>query len=83
VADAHGTGTTLLTAVVCPLDPRFGPDSARAHRDSGAVALSGDWPGLVQDVDTEEDLRVALALGTGPQTATFAGRFARQLRTAR
>jgi 2-phospho-L-lactate guanylyltransferase len=79
VPDAHGTGTTLLTAVGTPLAPHFGPESARAHRSSGAVALSGDWPGLVQDVDTETDLRAALALGTGPRTSTLADRF----RTAR
>jgi len=79
VPDAHGTGTTLLTAVGTPLAPHFGADSARAHRDSGAVALSGPWPGLIQDVDTETDLRAALTLGTGPRTEWFAGR----LRTAR
>jgi 2-phospho-L-lactate/phosphoenolpyruvate guanylyltransferase len=79
VADAHATGTTLLTAIGTPLAPRFGPDSARAHLDSGAVALSGRWPGLIQDVDTEADLRAALALGVGRRTERFAGR----LRTAR
>ena len=83
VPDAQGTGTTLLTAVGAPLAPRFGPDSARAHRDSGARALVGHWPGLVQDVDTEADLRAALALGAGPRTTGFAARFAGQLRTAR
>jgi 2-phospho-L-lactate guanylyltransferase len=83
VADAHGTGTTLLTAVGVPLAPQFGPESASAHRGSGAVALAGEWPGLVQDVDTEQDLRAALALGTGPRTTAFAGRFAGHLRTAR
>jgi 2-phospho-L-lactate guanylyltransferase len=79
VADAHGTGTTLLTAIRTPLAPRFGADSARAHRDSGAVALEGRWPGLIQDVDTEADLRAALALGVGPRTEVFAV----HLRTAR
>jgi 2-phospho-L-lactate guanylyltransferase len=68
VPDAAGTGTTLLTALGTALDPRFGPDSAGAHRASGAVALAGDWPGLVRDVDTDADLRAALALGTGPAT---------------
>jgi 2-phospho-L-lactate guanylyltransferase len=68
VADADGTGTTLLTAVGTGLDPRFGPDSAQAHRASGARELSGDWPGLVRDVDTDAHLRAALALGTGPAT---------------
>ncbi|WP_460549115.1 2-phospho-L-lactate guanylyltransferase, partial [Geodermatophilus aquaeductus] len=31
VADAAGTGTTLLTAAGVPLDPRFGRGSAAAH----------------------------------------------------
>jgi 2-phospho-L-lactate/phosphoenolpyruvate guanylyltransferase len=83
VPDAHGTGTTLLTAVGTALTPRFGPDSARAHRDSGARALTGRWPGLLQDVDTESDLQAALALGAGPRTTGFAERFAGRLRTAR
>jgi 2-phospho-L-lactate/phosphoenolpyruvate guanylyltransferase len=71
VPDAHGTGTTLLTAAGTALLPRFGTASARAHRDGGAVALTGDWPGLVRDVDTADDLRAALVLGVGPRTASF------------
>jgi 2-phospho-L-lactate guanylyltransferase len=71
VADAHGTGTTLLTALGAPLDPRFGEDSAAAHRASGARALVGPWPGLVQDVDTGADLDAAVALGAGPWTSSF------------
>jgi len=74
VADAEGTGTTLLTAVGTPLDPRFGAGSAAAHRASGAVPLDGDWPGLATDVDTESALRTALALGLGPSTAGVAAR---------
>jgi 2-phospho-L-lactate/phosphoenolpyruvate guanylyltransferase len=74
VADAQGTGTTLLTAVDTDLLPRFGPGSARAHRAGGAVALSGTWPGLVRDVDTGADLRAALGLGAGPRTTALAGR---------
>jgi 2-phospho-L-lactate/phosphoenolpyruvate guanylyltransferase len=72
VADAQGTGTTLLTALAVPLRPSFGPGSAQAHRASGATTLSGDWPGLVRDVDTEADLWAALALGAGPRTTVFA-----------
>jgi 2-phospho-L-lactate guanylyltransferase len=72
VADAPGTGTTLLTAVGVPLRPSFGPDSADAHRAGGATTLDGRWPGLVRDVDTETDLRAALALGAGPRTTAFA-----------
>jgi 2-phospho-L-lactate guanylyltransferase len=68
VADAQGTGTTLLTAVGTPLRPQFGPSSADAHRASGAVPLSGNWPGLLRDVDTDADLRAALTLGAGPRT---------------
>ena len=79
VADAQGTGTTLLTALGTALHPAFGPGSAKAHRDGGAIALEGDWPGLVRDVDVESDLRTALALGTGERTKTVA----EQLRAAR
>ena len=71
VADADGTGTTLLTAVGESLRPAFGTGSARAHRAGGAVALEGPWPGLVRDVDTDADLRAALALGVGPRTTTL------------
>jgi 2-phospho-L-lactate guanylyltransferase len=69
VADAAGTGTTLLAAPRgVALDPLFGAGSAAAHAGSGAAALSGDWPGLRQDVDTAADLRTVLALGPGPHT---------------
>jgi 2-phospho-L-lactate/phosphoenolpyruvate guanylyltransferase len=74
VADAAGTGTTLLTAVGTELAPRFGRGSAQAHRDSGAHRLSGHWPGLARDVDTAEDLRAALALGVGPRTRGLVAR---------
>lgn len=71
VPDVHGTGTTLLTAVGTPLRPRFGTGSAQAHRADGARALTGDWPGLLRDVDALEDLRVAVALGVGPATTAL------------
>jgi 2-phospho-L-lactate guanylyltransferase len=76
VADAHGTGTTLLTAVGTDLRPAFGPGSAEAHLTGGAVALTGSWPGLVRDVDTEADLRAALLLGIGPRTAALVAHLA-------
>jgi 2-phospho-L-lactate/phosphoenolpyruvate guanylyltransferase len=70
VADVEGSGTVLLAAPAgVPLDPRFGPGSAAAHAASGAQALSGDWAGLRQDVDTAADLRSALALGAGRYTS--------------
>jgi 2-phospho-L-lactate guanylyltransferase len=70
VPDADGTGTVLLTARAgVELDPRFGPDSAAAHVRSGALALTGDWPGLRRDVDTPADLAAVVGLGLGRHTA--------------
>lgn len=69
VPDADGTGTTLLLAAPgAPLAPCFGRGSARRHRGSGALALTGPWPGLRRDVDTGEDLRAAVDLGLGEHT---------------
>ncbi|WP_197373802.1 2-phospho-L-lactate guanylyltransferase [Mycolicibacterium baixiangningiae] len=73
VGDRHGTGTSALFAFGVALDPRFGPDSAQQHRRSGAVELTGPWPGLRCDIDTPEDLRLARRLGVGPQTARAVG----------
>ncbi|MGY1812114.1 2-phospho-L-lactate guanylyltransferase [Blastococcus sp. SYSU D00820] len=74
VADAAGTGTTLLTAAGVALDPRFGSGSAAAHAAAGAVPLAGEWPGLRRDVDTAGDLAAALALGVGPATSVLVPR---------
>jgi 2-phospho-L-lactate/phosphoenolpyruvate guanylyltransferase len=68
VADRLGTGTAALCAFGSPLDPRFGLNSAERHRHSGAVELSGGWPGLRCDIDTPEDLAIARGLGMGPAT---------------
>ena len=57
VADRQMTGT------------QFGAGSAGRHRDSGAVELTGDWPGLRCDIDTPEDLTEAQRLGVGPATS--------------
>lgn len=73
VADRLGTGTSALFAFGIPLDPRFGGDSARRHRDSGAVELIGEWPGLRCDIDTPEDFVEARRLGLGPATADAIG----------
>ncbi len=77
VADAAATGTTLLTAAGVPLEPRFGSGSAAAHAASGALALTGDWPGLRRDVDTPADLREAAGLGLGTATAALLPRLPR------
>jgi 2-phospho-L-lactate guanylyltransferase len=73
VADRHGTGTSALLAFGAALNPLFGAGSARRHRDSGAVELTGPWPGLRCDIDTPDDLRVARELGVGPATARAIG----------
>ena len=75
VADAAGTGTTLLTARSgVDLHPLFGPRSCAAHAASGAVRLEpGTVPGLRRDVDTEVDLWDALRLGVGSATAAVLG----------
>ncbi|WP_102143016.1 2-phospho-L-lactate guanylyltransferase [Mycobacterium hubeiense] len=69
VGDRHGTGTSALFAFGVPLDPHFGPDSAQRHRHSGAIELTGAWPGLRCDIDTPDDLMVARRLGVGAATA--------------
>jgi 2-phospho-L-lactate guanylyltransferase len=74
VTDRHGTGTVALFAFGTALRPAFGPDSARRHRHSGAVELTGPWPGLRCDIDTPDDLRAALQLGVGAATARAVGR---------
>jgi len=74
VGDRHGTGTSALFAFDVPLEPRFGPDSARRHQHSGAIELTGAWPGLRCDIDTPDDLMVARRLGVGAATVQAIGR---------
>lgn len=75
--DRSGTGTTLLLGGVRKsLDPRFGRWSASAHLASGAIELSGHWPSLRCDVDTESDLAVASSLRLGSQTQLTLAAFA-------
>ncbi|MEE6176531.1 2-phospho-L-lactate guanylyltransferase [Mycobacterium sp. 050134] len=69
VADRLATGTSALCAFGTALDPHFGADSAARHRRSGAIELTGAWPGLRCDVDTPADLAAARQLGVGPATA--------------
>jgi 2-phospho-L-lactate/phosphoenolpyruvate guanylyltransferase len=74
VGDRHGTGTSALFAFDVPLEPRFGPDSARRHQHSGAIELTGAWPGLRCDIDTPDDLMMARRLGVGSATVQAIGR---------
>ncbi len=69
VADRLATGTAALFAFGSQLDPQFGSDSSARHRRSGAIELTGAWPGLRCDVDTPADLAAARRLGVGPATA--------------
>ena len=73
VSDRHGTGTSALFAFGVPLHPEFGTDSARRHGLSGAVELTGAWPGLRCDIDTPGDLATALGLGVGTVTNNTVG----------
>lgn len=72
VADAAGTGTTLLLAPPgVDLDPRFGAGSADRHAASGASPVEGKLASLRLDVDTTDDLEAALRLGVGTNTASL------------
>ncbi len=71
VADAEGTGTTLVTAGAgIPLRTSFGDGSFARHRDLGCVPLDiAASSTLRRDVDTPDQLDEAVALGVGPRTA--------------
>jgi 2-phospho-L-lactate guanylyltransferase len=70
VPDLAGTGTTTYVASdLRHFAPRFGPDSAHAHRAGGAVEATDAAPEVLRrDVDTPEDLARAIALGVGERT---------------
>ena len=72
VADAAGTGTTVLTArSPASLAPAFGAGSWQRHRDAGAADLTDHAdPRLRRDVDTKDDLADAIRLGCGAATLT-------------
>jgi 2-phospho-L-lactate guanylyltransferase len=70
VADAAGTGTTVLAARdAASFRPSFGAGSLRQHLDDAAADLTADADArLRRDVDTVEDLAGAVALGCGAAT---------------
>lgn len=73
VPDASGSGTVMITGQPgMPLLPVFGPNSAARHRDLGHRILRGTER-LRRDVDTQEDLDVAIRLGVGRHTAALLG----------
>lgn len=70
VADASGSGTTLLAAGPgTDLDPHFGVGSAHRHERSGASPVRAEVTSLRMDVDTEADLTKAKERGVGRHTA--------------
>ena len=73
VADAAGSGTTLLTSARgAELRPRFGPASAQRHLRGGAYPIEDDGlESLRRDVDTAADLRAARLLGLGRRTSAL------------
>ncbi|MET0811950.1 MAG: 2-phospho-L-lactate guanylyltransferase [Microbacterium sp.] len=71
VADAEGTGSTLVTAAPdVPWESSFGDGSFARHVALGCVALRvPDASTLRRDVDTRDQLLEARELGLGPRTA--------------
>lgn len=74
VPDAAGIGTTMYAVPPgTEFLPMFGGSSRARHAAAGAVELALDGvPGLRRDVDTERDLRMAVALGAGARTTALA-----------
>jgi 2-phospho-L-lactate guanylyltransferase len=70
VADAPGTGTTLLTlAAATPLHSRFGAGSAAAHKGLGYVPLDiFEASTLHRDIDLPADLDALRSLEPGLHT---------------
>ncbi len=70
VADTAGTGTTMLALLpTTAANPRFGSDSAAAHRSQDIRDVSHHASADARlDVDTPADLHAALILGVGSHT---------------
>lgn len=73
VADAEGTGSTLVTARAGVVwDSAFGVDSFARHVKLGCVPLGiADASTLRRDVDTAAQFEIAAAIGLGPRTAAL------------
>lgn len=71
VADATGSGTTLITALRGHSHaPAFGAGSAESHRAAGYTPLTvAADSGMRLDVDTSEELAALDAARLGPRTA--------------
>lgn len=75
VADAEGTGSTLVTAGAgVEWRSAFGADSFARHVALGCVPLPiADGSTLRRDVDDAAQLSAAIELGLGPRTAALVG----------
>ncbi|WP_318247024.1 2-phospho-L-lactate guanylyltransferase [Microbacterium gallinarum] len=73
VADAEGTGSTLVTARAgAAWSSSFGDDSLARHVAAGCEPLGiRDASTLRRDVDTADQLAAAVRLGVGPRTAAL------------
>lgn len=80
VPDASGSGTTILGSATGPLQPHFGPDSARRHRAAGARVMVSAGPGARLDVDTLADVGTAARSGPGRATGDLLPAVERALR---
>lgn len=74
VADADGSGTTVVTSPdLDTFRPCFGPGSRAEHLHAGAREIELDGvASLRRDVDTPADLAVVLRLGIGRRTSRVA-----------
>ena len=71
LADADGTGTSLLATTDGSMEPRWGAGSFQRHQDAGARAIaSAGLSRLRRDVDTLADLDAAVVLGVGAATGS-------------
>ncbi|WP_307858571.1 2-phospho-L-lactate guanylyltransferase [Microbacterium flavescens] len=75
VADAEGTGSTLVTAMPgVAWASSFGEGSFARHTAAGCAAVEiPDASSLRRDVDTAAQLEAAVRLGVGPRTAALLG----------
>lgn len=75
IADAEGTGSTLVTAAPdAAWTSAFGADSFARHVALGCTPLVlSNASTLRRDVDTADQLTAAAALGLGPRTAALLG----------
>ena len=75
-SDAHGIGTTVLTAAEPrALSPAYGGYSAEAHRALGAVQLNGVDQRARRDIAAIADLAEAHPLGLGHHTTAVLRKF--------